>query len=72
MNNPFDRNKAVWRKSTRSNGNSGNCVEIAMVNDVVGLRDSKDPQGPVLVSSPSEWAGFVGGLKDGQFDLHRS
>ncbi|MGC5054783.1 DUF397 domain-containing protein [Micromonospora sp. DT48] len=55
--------RVTWRKSTRSNG-SGNCIEVA--NDFggwVGLRDSKDPIGPVLAFSPAAWATFVSGLK---------
>ncbi|MEV4814251.1 DUF397 domain-containing protein [Micromonospora tulbaghiae] len=51
---------ATWRKSTRSSGNSGNCVEVAdNLPGVVGVRDSKDRQGPVLAFTPSSWAAFV-------------
>ena len=35
-----------WRKSSRSGGNGGNCVEV--VNTLDALRDSKNPAGPVL------------------------
>jgi hypothetical protein len=35
----------------------------------VQLRDSKDPGGPVLTFTPNEWARFIGGAKDGEFDL---
>ncbi|MEU1810845.1 DUF397 domain-containing protein [Micromonospora aurantiaca (nom. illeg.)] len=51
---------ATWRKSTRSSGNSGNCVEVAdNLPGVVGVRDSKDRQGPVLAFTPSSWTAFV-------------
>jgi hypothetical protein len=57
----------VWRKSTRSNG-QGQCVEVAEMNDSVAVRDSKDPEGPVLVFTPMEWRAFVEGAKAGEFD----
>lgn len=48
-----------WRKSSRS-GNEGDCVEVAEnVPTVVGVRDSKDPAGPVLMFSRSTFASFV-------------
>lgn len=68
MIKPFDRTRAVWRKSTRSNGNSGDCVEFAQADGMIGLRDSKDPAGPVLVFTSSEWAAFIAGAKLGEFD----
>lgn len=51
---------AVWRKSSRSNTQGGDCVEVAdNVTGVIGVRDSKDPSGPVLVFSPAAWQGFI-------------
>ncbi|GIJ78116.1 protein of unknown function [Micromonospora phaseoli] len=51
---------AQWRKSSRSSGNGGNCVEVAgNLPDVVGVRDSKDPTGPALVFTPAAWRAFV-------------
>lgn len=39
-----------WRRSSRSGENGGNCVELADVTGaVVAVRDSKDPDGPVLL-----------------------
>ena len=65
----MDLTRANWRKSTRS-GSSGNCVEVAdNLPGVIGVRDSKDPAGPALIFTPDEWAAFVGGVKDGEFDL---
>ena len=65
----MDMTGAMWRKSTRS-GSSGNCVEVAdNLPGVVAVRDSKDPGGPALVFTPAEWEAFVGGAKDGEFDL---
>ncbi|MEV1018456.1 DUF397 domain-containing protein [Micromonospora sp. NPDC049801] len=48
----------VWRTSTRS-GSEGDCVEVAGFAEVVGVRDSKDRQGPTLTFTPSAWAAFV-------------
>ncbi|GAA3232677.1 DUF397 domain-containing protein [Dactylosporangium siamense] len=59
-----DLTGAQWRKSTRSGGNGGNCVEVAdNLTGVVGVRDSKDPEGPVLTFEPAAFAAFVEGLK---------
>ena len=56
----------VWTKSSRS-GNNGNCVEVAFLGGGhVALRDSKDPQGPVLRFTPGEWSAFVEGVADGE------
>jgi hypothetical protein len=59
----------VWRKSTRSGPLTDNCVEVAFVEGTVAVRDSKDPKGPVLLFNAAEWDAFVGGAKDGEFDL---
>jgi len=40
-----DVSGAVWRKSSRSGGNNGACVELANNG---AIRDSKNPAGPVL------------------------
>jgi hypothetical protein len=43
--------KLTWRKSSRSGSSGGNCVELASLESKVAVRDSKDPDGPVLVVS---------------------
>ncbi|MDI5940126.1 MULTISPECIES: DUF397 domain-containing protein [Micromonospora] len=51
---------AQWRKSTRSGGNGGDCVEVAdNLPDVVLVRDTKDRDGGTLSFSPASWRGFV-------------
>ncbi|SCE86585.1 protein of unknown function [Micromonospora coriariae] len=53
---------AAWRKSTRSG--QGECVEVAdNLVGVVGVRDSKDPTGPVLTFDPQSWRAFVTSAK---------
>jgi hypothetical protein len=64
-----DLTDAHWKKSVRSASN-GACVEVAHLDGGrVGVRDSKKRNGPVLVFTPQEWDAFVGGVKDGEFDL---
>ncbi|GLZ05943.1 hypothetical protein Acsp03_34090 [Actinomadura sp. NBRC 104412] len=49
----MDLSDAAWRKASRSGENGGDCVELAGVGGVVGVRDSKDPDGPVLLVTPA-------------------
>jgi hypothetical protein len=65
----MDLSGARWFKSTRSGPNCDNCVEVAFVGEAIALRDSKDPAGPALIFTQGEWDAFVGGAKDGEFDL---
>jgi len=61
---------ARWRKSSYSGG-SQDCVEIAgNLVGAVGVRDSKDPNGPALVFAPRAWRAFIAGVKNGEFDQH--
>lgn len=49
-----------WRKSSRSGGEQGDeCVEVAHVDVVTGVRDSKNPTGPVLTFSRAGWSLFL-------------
>ncbi|MEU8183155.1 DUF397 domain-containing protein [Micromonospora sp. NPDC049044] len=48
----------MWRTSSRSGG-EGDCVEVAGFAESVGVRDSKDRQGPALTFTPSAWTAFV-------------
>ena len=62
--------RAVWQKSTFSNGNGGNCVEVARnLPHVVAVRDSKDPDGPKLTVSREMWQSFTASVKAGRYDL---
>ncbi|MFI0405491.1 DUF397 domain-containing protein [Actinomadura sp. 3N508] len=45
------RRELIWRKSSRSGSNGGQCVELAGMDNKVAIRDSKDRHGPVLVVS---------------------
>lgn len=58
-----------WRKSSKSGPYSDNCVEVAEVGDLVGVRDSTDPSGPILQFSPDRWLLFVREARLGKFDV---
>jgi Domain of unknown function (DUF397) len=58
-----DPGGATWRKSTYSNGSGGNCVEVADLPNGRAVRDSKHPQGPILVFATDQWRAFVQGIK---------
>ncbi|WP_326637548.1 DUF397 domain-containing protein [Streptosporangium sp. NBC_01755] len=60
---------AIWRKSSRSGSNGGQCVEVAAnLPGIVAVRDSKDPNGPKLLFTPTEWGTFVRSIKTEDFD----
>jgi len=60
--------RAAWYKSTYS-GENGYCVAVALLADgSVALRDTKNPDGPVLVFHDFEWDNFIADAKDGGFD----
>ena len=65
----IDLSEARWVKSSRSGPNSDNCVEVAFVDEAIAVRDSKNPDGPALIFTAAEWDAFVGGAKDGEFDI---
>jgi hypothetical protein len=51
---------------------NGNCVEVAgLASEIIGVRDSMNPVGPVLAFGPGEWCAFVGGVREGEFDRNR-
>ncbi len=57
-----------WIKSSLSFAN-GDCVEVASLPDgQIGVRDSKDAEGPVLRFTSDEWRAFLGGTRNGEFD----
>jgi Domain of unknown function (DUF397) len=60
----------IWRKSSYSGSNGGNCVEVALLSgDRRAVRDSKDPGGPNLRFSRDEWRAFTTSIKRGELGL---
>jgi len=58
---------AVWVKSSFSFSN-GNCVEVAeLPGGSVGVRNSRDHDGPVLRFTQGEWDAFLRGARLGEF-----
>jgi len=60
--------RPAWIKSSLSYAN-GNCVEVSELDQgAVGVRNSRDREGPVLRFTPEEWRAFLGGVRQGEFD----
>ena len=59
---------SIWVKSSLSFAN-GNCVEVSdQPGGTIGVRNSRDREGPVLRFTPDEWQAFLGGVRNGEFD----
>jgi Domain of unknown function (DUF397) len=69
-----------WRESRHSATNNES-VEVTVTDDAAAvsahkadagrlilMRDSKNPDGPVLAFTEDEWRAFIAGVKDGEFD----
>jgi hypothetical protein len=59
----MDMSSAIWRKSSYSGANGGNCIEIAATARTVAVRDSKAPDGPVLAFGSKDWQRFADRVK---------
>ncbi|WP_033333987.1 MULTISPECIES: DUF397 domain-containing protein [Streptomyces] len=58
---------AAWRKSSYSNGQGG-CVEVDDSRPGT-VRDSKDPDGPVLTFPASSWGVFIAAIRAGDLPI---
>ncbi|WP_326644455.1 DUF397 domain-containing protein [Streptosporangium sp. NBC_01755] len=59
----------IWRKSTLSGTNNDDCVEVAnLPSGGQAVRDSKNPNGPMLNFTHTEWRTFIINVKNGEFD----
>ncbi|MFJ1894279.1 DUF397 domain-containing protein [Streptomyces sp. NPDC088170] len=62
----IDLSVAAWRKGSYSNSDGGQCVEVSdAFTDVIPVRDSKNPHGPALTFTATDWSSFVSAVKDG-------
>ena len=62
-----DLTAAAWRTSTFCDLNG--CVEVALLDNQVAVRDAKDKASPILLFTAREWEAFTGGVRAGEFDL---
>jgi hypothetical protein len=62
----IDRNALAWRVAARSAG--GNCVQVAKASDLIAVRNSRRPEGEVILYTKPEFAAFLDGAKKGEFD----
>lgn len=60
----MEAGKTVWRKATRSTSTGGECVEVATLSAGVGVRDSKNPDGPKLLLGRDEFAALMTALRN--------
>jgi hypothetical protein len=61
-----DYQNFAWRKASSSQVSS--CVEVAFPSrEVVVVRDSKDPDGPILRYAAADWGDFISGARAGKF-----
>jgi Domain of unknown function (DUF397) len=80
MTTQLSHSPGEWRKSPYST-NGGNCVEVSVMDReeataahkadasrLFVMRDSKDPAGPRLYFTESEWDAFARGMREGAFD----
>jgi Domain of unknown function (DUF397) len=65
----MDLSDVAWRKSSRSHEDGDQCVEIASIVELIAVRDSKDPGGPVLVLSHREFRCLVDTLRDPEREI---
>ncbi|MFD8163349.1 DUF397 domain-containing protein [Streptomyces malaysiensis] len=62
-----DLSAVQWRKSSYSNSDGGNCVEVADgYPNLVPVRDSKNPHHPALIFEAPAWAAFLAEVKAGR------
>jgi hypothetical protein len=55
-----DLSNAVWRASSYSNAQGGECLQLA--DTLPAVRDSKNPTGPALLFPARAWSGFLAAL----------
>lgn len=60
-------NQLTWFKSSYSDNEGGNCVEVALPapRTTVHIRDSKNPWGPQLHVTAPAWAAFISAVQPG-------
>ena len=62
-----ERAALTWFKA-QSSSHNGQCVEVAGTAGKIAIRDSKDPDGPILIYTPAEFTAFLNGARNGEFN----
>ena len=62
-----DSGALIWLRPTMCT--TSNCVEVALTDDSVYMRDGKDPEGPALRFDHEEWRAFRASVVAGQFSV---
>ena len=62
-----ERARLVWVKA-HSSTSYGQCVQVAAAAAGIAMRDSKDPDGPILLYTRTEFKAFLEGARSGDFD----
>lgn len=63
---PNPQNTLLWRKASRSSAQGSECVEVADTGTGTAVRDSKNPTGPALAFTRSEWRAFAARVRSGR------
>jgi predicted secreted Zn-dependent protease len=66
MDRTLSHTSLTWRTAHSCDG--GACVEVAADQNIILIRSSRQPGGPLLEYTPEEWHEFVSGIKKGDFD----
>ncbi|GAA4126931.1 DUF397 domain-containing protein [Actinomadura keratinilytica] len=65
----FPHSRVTWRTSSYSGNGGGQCVQVGQCGGLSLVRDSKDPEGPVLAFKADSWKAALEQIKRGDFDL---
>ncbi|MGW2165293.1 DUF397 domain-containing protein [Streptosporangium nondiastaticum] len=57
-----------WFKSSYSGDNgAGGCISVTLLTDHVGVRDSKQHNGPAVITPSAAWASFIREVRAGRW-----
>jgi predicted secreted Zn-dependent protease len=66
MDKTLSHDSITWHTALSCEG--GACVEVAANQNTILIRNSRQPDGPLIEYTPEEWHAFVSGVKKGDFD----